>query len=616
VFKSTATKTSNQSLRIHQFIEAFRYSRQALELVWSTSKSLTIVLALATLAAGLLPAVVAILGQHIVDSVVAAHELRSTAQAKEAQTTAIYWVIAEAVVIIFVAGFQRIISVCQSLLRAQLGEKVNVLILQKALTLSLSQFEDSEFYDKLTRARREASVRPLALVNKLFGLLQNSVSLISYAIILWQFSFLALVVLFLSSLPVFISEAKFSGEAFRLFRWRSPETRQRAYLETLIAREDSAKEVKIFQLGEKLLQRYQDIFQKLYKEDKSLTLRRDFWGWTLGNIGSIAFYLSYIWIVIATIQGSITLGEMTMYLLVFKQGQSAISASLTAISGMYEDNLYLSNLYEYLNQPVEKHTGDRTSGIIPGDGIRFNNVCFAYPGAKSNALDNINLHIRPGQKLAIVGENGSGKTTLIKLLTHLYQPTSGTITYDGTDLHDWHFSTLHKKMSVIFQDFMKYQFIVGENLGAGNIEKFNDTDAWIKASEKGLAAEFINNLSHGYQTQLGRWFKNGQELSGGQWQKIALSRVFIRPEADILILDEPTSAMDAKAEAEIFNQFRHHTENRIALFISHRFSTVRTADRIVVIQKGKIKEEGSHEELLRLDQTYAQLFKLQAKGYQ
>ncbi len=605
-----------KTFKISQFIEAFAYSRQAIELVWSTSRKLTIVLMIATLCAGLLPALIAILGQYIVDSVVSAHELRLTDDAEKAQTTAIYWVLAEACVIVVLAASQRVISVCQSLLRAQLGEKVNVLILEKAQTLSLSQFEDSEFYDKLTRARREASVRPLALINKLFGLLQNSISLISYGIILWHFSFVALIILFISSIPVFISEAKFSGDAFRLFRWRSPETRQKIYLETLLAREDSAKEVKLFQLGNTLLKRYQDIFQKLYEEDKKLTLRRDFWGWALGNLGTLAFYSTYVWIIITTIQGSISLGEMTMYLLVFKQGQSAISASLTAISGMYEDNLYLHTLYEYLNQPVEKHLGTTTIGEIPNDGIRFHDVSFQYPGSEIKTIKNLNLHIKPGQKLALVGENGSGKTTLIKLLTYLYKPTHGKITFDGTDLNDWHIPTLHKKMSVIFQDFMKYQFIVGENLGAGNVDKFNDASAWSDAAKKGLSAAFINNLSDGYETQLGRWFKGGQELSGGQWQKIALSRMFIRPDAKLLILDEPTSAMDAKAEAEIFSQLSNYTEDRIAIFISHRFSTVRTADHIIVLKDGTIEEQGSHEQLLALNKTYAHLFKLQAKGYQ
>ncbi len=605
-----------KTFKISQFIEAFAYSRQAIELVWSTSRKLTIVLMIATLCAGLLPALIAILGQYIVDSVVSAHELRLTDDAEKAQTTAIYWVLAEACVIVVLAASQRVISVCQSLLRAQLGEKVNVLILEKAQTLSLSQFEDSEFYDKLTRARREASVRPLALINKLFGLLQNSISLISYGIILWHFSFVALIILFISSIPVFISEAKFSGDAFRLFRWRSPETRQKIYLETLLAREDSAKEVKLFQLGNTLLKRYQDIFQKLYEEDKKLTLRRDFWGWALGNLGTLAFYSTYVWIIITTIQGSISLGEMTMYLLVFKQGQSAISASLTAISGMYEDNLYLHTLYEYLNQPVEKHLGTTTIGEIPNDGIRFHDVSFQYPGSEIKTIKNLNLHIKPGQKLALVGENGSGKTTLIKLLTYLYKPTHGKITFEGTDLNDWHILTLHKKMSVIFQDFMKYQFIVGENLGAGNVDKFNDASAWSDAAKKGLSAAFINNLSDGYETQLGRWFKGGQELSGGQWQKIALSRMFIRPDAKLLILDEPTSAMDAKAEAEIFSQLSNYTEDRIAIFISHRFSTVRTADHIIVLKDGTIEEQGSHEQLLALNKTYAHLFKLQAKGYQ
>jgi len=602
---------------LSEFTHAFAYTGRAAVLVWQTSWRLTLIFGVATVVAGLLPAVAAYLGQLIVDSVVAAQQ--SFSQTDQWQLTndqTLLWVILEALVIIGLALSQRVINTCQSLLRALLGQRVNEMILVKALTLSLSQFEDSEFYDKLTRARREASVRPLALVNKTFGLIQNGISLISYAVILVQFSLLALLLLAVGALPVFFAEAKFSGDAFRLFRWRSPDTRKQLYLETLLAREDSAKEVKLFELGPMLLQKYRDIFTTIFREDRSLTLRRESWGFALGILGTLSFYLAYVWIIVATIHGDLTLGEMTMYLLVFKQGQSAVSSSLTAVSGMYEDNLYLSNLYEYLEQPTPQETGAISKGEQPNQGVEFKNVSFSYPGSNRPALNSISFRLKPGQKLAIVGENGSGKTTLIKLLTRLYFPTHGSIYLDGSDLSSWSGSVLRRRISVIFQDFMRYQFSAGENLGAGNIELFDNRQAWQDAAIKGLSHPFIERLHKNYDTQLGKWFKDGQELSGGQWQKIALSRVFIRPEADLLILDEPTAAVDARAEAELFALFHEHTVDKMAILISHRFSTVRNADHILVLDKGEIVEQGSHHELMQLDGIYAQLYRLQARGFQ
>jgi len=519
-------------------------------------------------------------------------------------------------VVVAVAAAQRGISVCQSLLRALLGQRVNVMILEKAQTLQLRDFEDSEFYDKLVRARREASQRPLSLVTRTFGLLQNLISLVSFAFLLVQFSPWAVVVLLLAGLPAFVAETKFAGDAFRLFRWRSPETRMQIYLETVLTREDGVKEVKLFQMGPRLLQRYRDIFKKLFKEDRKLTIRRDSWGFVLGVLGSIAFYVAYAWIALTAVKGQITLGQMTMYLMVFRQGQSAVSAMLTAIGGMYEDNLYLSNLYEYLEQPALPNLGELSAGPNPDDGIRFEGVSFQYPGATQAALDNINLHLKPGQSMALVGENGSGKTTLIKLLSRLYDPTEGRILLDGADLKQWNVEALRERIGVIFQDFGRYQFTVGENIGTGDVRRFDDESGWQRAADMAKADDFIQAMPKSYQTQLGRWFKGGRELSGGQWQKVALSRAFMREQADILVLDEPTAAIDARAEAEVFEHFRQLSHDKITILISHRFSTVRMADHIVVIEKGQLIEQGSHEELMQNQGHYAQLFTLQAKGYQ
>lgn len=592
------------------FFGVFRYSRRAIELVWSTSKRLTIWIALLTVAAGALPAAVAYVGARIVDSVVAA------IQAGGGDIThVIEFVVLEGLLVAGIAAAQRGLSLCQSLLRAQLGQRVNVMILEKALTLQLSHFEDSEFYDKLTRARREASSRPLSLVMRTFGLVQNGISLISYGVLLVHFSPWAVVVLLLAGLPSFVAEAKFSGDAFRLFRWRSPETRMQIYLETVLAREDHAKEVKLFGLGRRLLERYRDIFRRLYKEDRALTIRRDSWGFGLGLVGTVALYGAYAWIAVSTVHGAITLGEMTMYLMLFRQGQAAVSAGLSAIGGMYEDNLYLSTLYEYLETPVDPARGEARRGPQPEDGVRFENVSFQYPDAARPALENISLHLRPGASLALVGENGSGKTTLIKLLTRLYKPTSGRILLEGLDLNEWDETTLRQRVGVIFQDFARYQMRVGENVGAGDEEYFEDEARWREAAAKGRAGDFIESLPAGYQTQLGKWFSDGRELSGGQWQKIALSRAFMRTRADILVLDEPTAAMDAQAEAEVFEHFRQLANDRITILISHRFSTVRMADQIAVLDDGRIVERGSHEELMRLNGRYAHLFSLQARGY-
>jgi len=598
-----------ESLTLSGFFGVFRYSRRALELVWSTNRGLTVALALLTLLAGVLPASVAYVGSLIVDAVLGAIRLGGS------PAHVLGLVALEGALVAAIAAAQRALSLCQSLLRAQLGQRVNVMILEKALTLELQHFEDSEFYDKLTRARREASTRPLSLVTRTFGLVQNGISLASYGVLLAHFSPWAVAVLLLAGLPAFVAEAKFSGDAFRLFRWRSPETRMQIYLETVIAREDHAKEVMLYRLGPRLLERYRDIFRRLYAEDRALTVRRDLWGLGLGSIATAALYGAYAWIAVTAVRRIITVGQMTMYVALFRQGQAAVSAMLAAVGGMYEDNLYLSTLYEYLETEVPLLKGAAVRGPHPEDGVRFEDVSFTYPGAEEPALEHISLHLTPGSSLALVGENGSGKTTLIKLLTRLYAPTSGRILLDGQDLSGWQERALRERIGVIFQDFARYQMLVGENVGAGDERFFEDEERWRAAAAKGQASEFIDTLPGGYHTQLGKWFRDGRELSGGQWQKIALSRAFMRTRADILVLDEPTAAMDAEAEAEVFEHFRQLAHDRITILISHRFSTVRMADQIAVLNRGRIVERGSHEELMRLNGRYAHLFTLQARGY-
>lgn len=596
---------------LQKYLGVFQYTGAAATLVWETSKTLTVALAVLTIVGGLIPAGIALVGKQIIDGVLLASQTGLEADKWDAVT----WVCVEGGLIMVLSGTRRGLEVCNQLLRAQLGNRVNVLILRKALDLDLVHFEDAELYDKMTRARREASSRPLALVKKSFGLVQNSISLFTYGTLLFQFSPWAVLVLSITAVPSFIAETRFAGEAFQLFRWRSPEKRKQMYLEVIVAREDYAKEVQLLGLGPTFVDRYQAIFDKLYGEDRSLTLRRGFWGYTLGLLATIALYGAYGWIALTAIAATITIGQMTLYLLVFKQGQTAFSAILSAVGGMYEDNLYLSNLYEFLDVPVSSLDGTQLKGPRPQDGICFENVSFTYPGSTTPAISNVSLRISPGDKLALVGRNGSGKTTLIKLLTRLYTPSSGRITLDGLDLQAWDSQALRARIGVIFQDFVKYQLTVGENIGVGDIRKLEDEDAQTVAARKGMALPFIQDFEDGLQTQLGRWFTKGRELSIGQWQKVALSRALIREDANILVLDEPTSAMDAEAEAEIFDRLRSMSEGQMALLISHRFSTVRMADRIVVLEQGQVIEDGTHENLMEADGQYAALFTLQAAGY-
>lgn len=609
------TKKTNSNDAVSRFLGVFRYSAVAMRIVWDTSAPLMIAMALTTLIVGLLPAAIASVGGLFVDAVAGA--LGSTGvTADSAKTEALTFVYIEVGLVLLMTAAQQANTVCQAVLRVLLGNKINVMILEKALTLELAHFEDAEYYDKLVRARREASSRPLSLVTKTFDLIRNLISLIAIGAFLFQFSPYAVLLLSIAGVPAFIAEAKFSGEAFRVNKRRSAERRMQIYLEMVLTREDGVKEVKLLQLGKIFLQRYIDIFLAIYKEDRSLVLRRGIWGYGLGIIASGAFYFAYGWVGFAAIAGAITIGQMTMYIAQFRLGQSAVTSSLTSVNGMYEDNLYLSNLTEYLEHEVPEQSGSLDAGPMPEDGIRFENVSFFYPGSDVPALDNVSLHITPGESLAIVGENGSGKTTLIKLLTRLYTPTHGKISLEGLPLEEWDIDTLRRKIGVIFQDFARYQLIVGENIGIGDSDNLDSEKEIEIAAKKGMADEFVRDLPSGYKTQLGTWFKDGKELSGGQWQKVALSRAFMRNQADILILDEPTAAIDAKAEADIFAHFAELTANRISIIISHRFSTVRRADHIIVLEKARIMEQGSHEELLELGGQYATLFKLQAEGYQ
>jgi ATP-binding cassette subfamily B protein len=590
-------------------VGVFRYSREAWRLVWQTSPSLALSLAALTLVNGLIPPAMAVVGKWIVDAVVAA------ASGPHDAGAALRWVTLEFGLVACLVGVERAKDVCQQLLRAQLGHRVNVMILEKALELDLEHFEDPAFYDTMTQARRQASTRPLSLVQRTFTLVERAIALVSFGVLLVSYSPVVALVLVVAAIPGFIVETRFSGEAFRLFQWRAPETRKQMYLETVLAREDHAKEVQLLDIGRLLLGRYVGIFDKVYADDRSLALRRGAWSALLGWTSSGAFYAAYGWIAVQAARGAVSLGDMTMYLVVFRQAQAALSSSLGTIGGMVEDNLYLSTLYTFLGRPTRRRLGSAVVGALPGDGLRLEGVGFRYPGSERVALSGVNLHLRPGHKLALVGENGSGKTTLVKLVTRLYEPTEGRILLDGTDLADWDVLALRRRFAVLFQDFVRYQLLVGENIGVGDVARADDEQRWRDAAELGLASPVIDALPKGFHTQLGKWFDEGQELSVGQWQKVALARMFMRSSADILVLDEPTAAMDAEAEAKVFEQLRALGPTTMAIVISHRFSTVRMADRILVLHDGRVVEQGSHESLMRDDGRYAHLFRLQAAGY-
>lgn len=603
-----------QKLELNRFFGLTTYLGRAAKLVWTTHRGLATFYFLGMLWSGVLPGAVAYLSKLVIDAVVAVRQSAGSASPDSIQSTYnLIWI--EALLVLSLLGSQRLMGYCQYLFSTLLGQRVNVLILEKALSMGLTQFEDSEFYDKLVRARREASQRPFMLVTRSVDLARNCLTLFGYAALLWKFSAWATVGLAIAGLPAFVVEAVFSGAAFRVHNWKAPETREQAYLENLVTSETYAKEVKLFGLGPLFLQRYKNVFQKVFAPDKALFQKRTIASLLVSSLSVIALYVSYLYILKETVSGRLSLGEMSMYFLIFKQGQAAVTDSLSAVVKMYDDNLYMSNLYEFLDEPVVVEGGQQFQGPLPDDGIRFEAVHFVYPGSDKPALQGLSLHLKPGSVLALVGQNGSGKTTFVKLLAGLYKPTAGRILLDGLDILEWDAAALKQRISIIFQDFSRYQFILGENIGVGDADKVDDEKRWEKAAQLGMASEVASELPDQYRTQLGKFFKGGRELSGGQWQKVALSRAFMRESADILVLDEPTSAVDPKAEVQLFEHVHSARSKQMVVLISHRFSTVRHADQIFVMEHGKVIESGCHQELVDQGGHYSELFKLQAAGY-
>jgi ATP-binding cassette, subfamily B, bacterial len=584
--------------------ESFAHTPRTLRLVWRSSPGGSVALGALTLVASLVPLLVAYAGKRIMDAVVArSHE------------ATLRWVLIELGAVATLSLGQRGLGLVRSLLGARLSIDINTMILEKAQTLELRHFEDAEFYDKLTKARREASSRPLSVVTETFQLIQNTITLAGYIVLLVQWSGLAVLGLVAAAIPATIAEVRFSSAAFRMRNWRSPEARRLNYLEYVLANDEHAKEVKLFGIGPVLLQRFRTLGQTFYEDDKKLAIRRATWAWALSLLGTGAFYASYAVMALAAAAGRLTLGNMVLFVMAFRQGQQGFQSILTGIGGMYEDNLYMSNLFAYLEIAVDPPIPLLGAAETGDEAIVFDDVGFQYPGQKGWALRHVSLRIPKNQSLALVGHNGAGKTTFIKLLTRLYEPTEGRILLDGRDLRAWDREALRRRIGVVFQDFNQYQLKVRENVGLGSVDHREDEGRIVRAVERGGATEVVAGLTGGLDTQLGRWFKDGTELSGGQWQKVALARAFMREEADILVLDEPTAALDAEAEHAVFVRFRKLAQERTTILISHRFPTVRMADRIIVLEGGQVQEEGTHESLVAEGGRYAQLFGLQAQGY-
>ncbi|MCL2450949.1 MAG: ABC transporter ATP-binding protein/permease, partial [Polyangiaceae bacterium] len=447
--------------------------------------------------------------------------------------------------------------------------------------------------------------------------------------LLVRFSPWVVVVLLVATLPATAAEMQAARLTFQMRNRRSQEWRRLTYLEHVLANDEHAKEVKLFELGPPLLERYRALSAQLFLDDRRVAVRRAL-GQTLSLVATVAFYCAYVAMALAAAAGRITVGNLTLYVVAFRQGQQAFQSVLGSIGGIYEQNLYMSNLFDFLDAPRGAERAEtpaaaralaaaRTAGgdapPAPGAGLVFDRVWFRYPGKSDWAIRDVSLAIPARASVALVGENGAGKTTLVKLATRLYAPTQGRVLLDGRDLRDWPEALLRARFGVVFQDFNHYQLTVRDNVGLGSSAHLADDARVARAVHEGGAAEVIHALPRGLETSLGHWFKGGTELSGGQWQKVALSRAFMREEADILVLDEPTAALDAESEHRVFERFRALARGRTTIVISHRFPTVRMADRIVVLEHGTIVEQGTHAELVAQNGRYAHLFELQARGY-
>ncbi len=610
---SEASPTAPLRSRLADALRVFGHARTALRMVYDLDRVLLIALVIgqALDSAGIVS--IAWVGKRIIDAIT--HPAASGDVYTRA-APALTWVAVEFALIAARSLVSQSNTYTQLVLRSKLGLHVNLLILDKANRVAYARFEDPVFMNSMTQARRAASARPLDLVTQVLALTRNALTLAGFAVLLWSLGAWAIAMLVVTALPPFWAEARFAHESFVLQRARSLRYRRSFYLESVLTTEATVKEVKLFQLASWLRDKYRDIIESFEIEEQGLAKRRQSAAFALGLLASVALYGTYGWIVSRTVLGEITLGAMTLYMGVFRQGQDTLRSALSAVAKAWEDDLYMTNLDEFLGVPEEEpDAAEPLPAEVPDEhapSLTLDDVSFRYPGSTRDALSNITLHIAPGETIALVGKNGAGKTTLIKLLVGLFRPTSGVIRVDGVDVATMSMSALRRRVGVIFQDFARLQLSMRDNVGVGWLPSRDDDVAVGTAITDGGAREIVDRLPKGLETPLGRAF-GGDDLSGGQWQRVALARAFMR-KSRILVLDEPTASMDAEGEHEIFQRFRDLKKDRTAILITHRFGTVRMADRIVVIDGGRIVEQGTHQDLMALHGVYARMFSLQAEA--
>lgn len=585
-----------------------RYGRQALGLVWRTSPRLAIQIGLVSLFIAVSPALIAYVGKLLIDSVLAAIE-----GDLQARNMALVWVAVETGVLGLSIAARRVQVFQKRILQTELTYAVTRQIQAKTIRMDLAVIERPLVQQRIALARQHAASRPFGLVNRVFDGAQYTVTLLTFAIVLWTFSPWAVLLILAGGMPLFVAELRFSNESFRFYTSRTPEVRQRAYLEGLLTSDSAAAERIHSGADAQIDARHAHLYARLFEHDLTLQGRRTLSSSLLILLGSAFFLAGKVWLVWVTVLGAISLGAMTMYIALLKQGQNTVNSLLIIMTGGYEDLLYLSNLDALENEPEGAPRGTGAEGPRPGEGYRLENVGYQYPDVAKPALQGVSLTIPPGIQLGIVGANGSGKTTLVKLLTGLYRPTSGSITLDGLPLEEWEPSALFARTAVLFQPFQRYQLTAGENIAMGEGLRVTDRERLEAAARAGLAGPVLEELPDGLDAKLSRQLLGGRELSGGQWQRLALARAMLRTGADTLILDEPTAALDPAAEEILLEATR--TEHRTLVLISHRLSNLRNADRIVVLSHGQILEEGSHDELIAAGGGYSVLFEQQGDFY-
>ena len=581
-----------------------------LRMVWETSRSMTTANVVLRVIKSIIPLLMLYVGKEIVDEVIHLINVGS-----DDKSVIWFWLAIELGLAVFSEIMNRAITLIDSLLGDLFSNKSSEDLIRHAAQLDLYQFEDSDFYDKLALARRQTTGRTV-LLSQVLTQLQEFVTVISLGAGLIYFNYWLIIILIIAVVPSFLGETHFNQRTYSLTRSWTPERRELDYLRYIGASDETAKEIKIFGLSSFIVDRFRTIADKYYQANRVIATRRAIWGTFLSSIGTLAYYGAYVFIIIQTVGGLITVGTLTFLAGSFNRMRTMLQMIMTRFSKIAQEALYLKDYFEFLE--VKPQIDSPTDhAIFPSKiqvGFVFDNVSFKYPNSEKYAIKDLSFHLRPNEKLALVGENGAGKTTLVKLLARLYEPTSGTIYLDGKRLQDYSLTDLRNNIGIIFQDYIRFHMKASENIAIGSISRIDELPTIKSAAKKSLADTVVSDLPDEYDQMLGKRFANGIELSGGQWQKVALARAYMR-DAQLLILDEPTSALDARAEHEVFNRFAELIKGKAAVLISHRFSTVRMADRILFLEQGQLLELGSHEELLAKKGKYAELFKLQAQGY-